>query len=167
MATDTLAVTNLVARGYDPNVTSGGFPNEINVMAEKLNVKSIAAVNSGSAVKINGDVSITGEVKDTLIAENAYIEKDLEVGGRTTFNGPVTFHPLHGVVIPELTVTTELDIQGKVSGLASNYDSVATDKIQAKTEGKSIDVADPLRNLEAVVRYGQVKWMLIRRCSIN
>ena len=35
---------------------------------------------------------------------------------------------------------------------------VETDKIKVKTTGKSIDVADPLRNLEVVVNYGQVKW---------
>ena len=115
-------------------------------------------MDSGSAVKINGDVAITGEVKDTLKAENTEIEKDLTVGGTTTFNGKVEFNKSYGVTIPDLTVTKELNIKGKVTGLTSTTDLVETDQIKVKTAGKSIDVADPLRNLEAVVRYGQVKW---------
>ena len=39
ITTDTLAVTNLVARGYDPNVTVGGVPNQINVMVDKLKLR--------------------------------------------------------------------------------------------------------------------------------
>ena len=111
MATDTLAVTNLVARGYDPNVTQGGVLNEINVFSDKLNVKKIGAANK-TDITIDTDVSITGEVRGTLNANNFDIAGNLDVGGTTTFKGGVDFTKATNstITISDLTVTTELNI---------------------------------------------------------
>ena len=59
--------------------------DEINVKAQKFNVKKIGAMNSGSGVIIDGDVSITGDVKGTLkattvnVSDALTVEKDTEL----------------------------------------------------------------------------------------
>ena len=68
MATDTVAATNLVvknliARDYDPdNAVGEDNKDEINVKAQKFNVRSIAAVDKGGVI-IDDDVTISGQSK--------------------------------------------------------------------------------------------------------
>ena len=139
IATDNLSAINLVARGYDPDVTSGGISDEINVKAQTLKVRNIAAdADKNSAVTIDSDFMVNGEVKGDLNANKVTVTTDLTVGRKATFNGDMVFantDPKSVVTIPNLTVTKHLNIKGTVTGINSTSDTVSTDKIDAKTKG--------------------------------
>ena len=138
IATDNLSAINLVARGYDPDVTNGGISDEINVKAQTPKVTNTAVADKNSAVTIDSDFMVNGEVKGDLNANKVTVTTDLTVGRKATFNGDMVFantDPKSVVTIPNLTVTKHLNIKGTVTGINSTSDTVSTDKIDAKTKG--------------------------------
>ena len=120
IATDNLSAINLVARGYDPDVTNGGISDEINVKAQTPKVTNTAVADKNSAVTIDSDFMVNGEVKGDLNANKVTVTTDLTVGGKATFNGGIVFantDPKSVVTIPNLTITKHLNIKGTVLAL--------------------------------------------------
>ena len=75
IATDNLSAINLVARGYDPDVTSDGIPDEINVKAQTPKVRNIAAADKNSVVTIDSDLIIDkmGKLKEILMLTKSHL----------------------------------------------------------------------------------------------
>lgn len=167
VATSGLAVDNLYTRKFDPDVTSGGKTDEINVQAQTFRVRTLGAVGSGNAIKIDDDININGQVGDlkvdSVTVDDGQGGGALTVKGATNFLGNVTFVDTTGglntptIVIPKLSVT-DLTVTGKTIGGGNSSDTITTDKIEVKTKGKSIEIADPVNGLEVVVNTEQAKW---------
>lgn len=161
VATSGLAVDNLYTRKYDPDVTSGGKTDEINVQAQTFRVRTLGAVGSGNAIKIDDDININGQVGplkvNSVTIDDGQGGGALTVKGDTNFEKNVTFNDNYAVTIPQLTVT-KLTVKSDYSGPTANTTETKTDKISSLTPNGTIDMNAPVENLSILLDKFDVMW---------